>query len=206
MPIVELSLDPSFGQKALERAIQRFGLDPEPLEQLLSIERAGAINGDPDECRFRDVILSGQRTADFFLRSGAVQCGLAATRLVHKARADEVCEDAAHVGFAVARESREHFPTTDHALLLNVAEHHFPERLAALRPRFGEPLDLLLIGAKRQPEHVRDDLPAQTLALELGHQVQEHLIRDVRKRRPEPPRRRELSDQDRGLPHDRVDE
>lgn len=70
----------------------------------------------------------------------------------------------------------------------------------------GDALDLPLIGAEGEAEHVGSDLPADTLGVELSGELQEDLIGDVSQRRARSARRCQLGDEDGGLPHHGVDE
>ena len=81
-----------------------------------------------------------------------------------------------------------------------------PERHAPRRHRLAEPLHLLAVRAERHAEHVGDHLLADALALELGHQPDEHLVGDVPERRTHAFDRGEPRDEHRRLPHDGVDQ
>ena len=68
------------------------------------------------------------------------------------------------------------------AALLDERAQRRPERDAANACRLLQALQLELVRAQRQTEHVCGHLLADTLALELRHQSQKHLIGDVRQR------------------------
>src|SRR5262249_2762317 len=64
----------------------------------------------------------------------------------------------------------------------------------------------LLITAQRESEHVGDHLAAHALAFDLARKLDEHLVGDVRERRSQPGRSRQLRNQHRRLLHDQVDQ
>src|SRR5262249_55925125 len=106
----------------------------------------------------------------------------------------------------VAVKALEHFAPRYERLLAEVIEDRLPQRTAALGLAFAQALRLALIAAQRDAEHVRADLPAHALSLDLAREIEKHLTRDPRERRAHTARGRELRDQHRGLAHDRVDQ
>ena len=86
------------------------------------------------------------------------------------------------------------------------AEHRLPHRA----PRFGLALGHLantpVVGAKRHPEHVGDDLLLDAAMLQFAGQVEKHLLGHVRQRGAYPARGSELRNEDHRLLHDGVDE
>ena len=81
-----------------------------------------------------------------------------------------------------------------------------PEGLTLLSHAFGQALDLVVVGPERESEHVRDELVREALVLQLGNQVDEHLIRGVCQLRPGTRGRCQLRDQHGRLTHDGVDQ
>jgi hypothetical protein len=63
-----------------------------------------------------------------------------------------------------------------------------------------------VVGAEGDTEHVGNYFVAEALSLQLVNEVDEDLIRRVRESGSPARRRRELRKQNRGLPHDRIDE
>jgi hypothetical protein len=144
--------------------------------------------------------------AELGVGCGAERRRLRRARREHQVALDEIREHAAHDLVVVAAESIEHVLTAHDGLRADEVVDGLPQRAAALRRALFQPLHLALVGAKRHPEHVGAHLAAHALRFELPRQLDEHLIRHVRERRPEPAARRELRDEHRRLPHDRVDE
>src|SRR5262249_14692029 len=81
-----------------------------------------------------------------------------------------------------------------------------PEGHAARSRRFAQSLDLLLVRAESQTEHVGNDLFADVLALELIDEPDEDLVGHMRQRGADAVGGRELRDEDHRLSNDGVDQ
>jgi len=127
-------------------------------------------------------------------------------RLVHEPGAEQVVQNGADLALAVRRKPFQHVRATRAPFAPDVLEHRLPQGSIGLARRLREPLDLLLIAAERQPEHVRGDPLCDALRVELAREIEEDLVRDLRERRSDAGGRRQLSDEDRRLLHDAVDE
>ena len=89
---------------------------------------------------------------------------------------------------------------------VNEVEYGDPQRAPLIGRALGEALDLSLVRAKPESEHVCAHLATYTLALELTDQVEKYLVRDVRERRSGATGSSKLCDQNRRLTHDGLDQ
>src|SRR5262249_29251511 len=124
----------------------------------------------------------------------------------HQAALSQIVKHAAHELLVVAVKSREHLRPCGNLLAFQIRVNGLPQGSTVVRRALREPLDLSLVGAERQPEHVGAYLATDALLIELPNELQKHLIGHMGQWRAGSPGRRQLRNENRRLANDGIDE
>src|SRR5690606_23646770 len=124
----------------------------------------------------------------------------------HELTVAKVAQHRPDLGFIVERKSHKDRAAGCRPVVLYEFKHHFPQGAPTLRRAFAHPLDFSTIRPKPQPKHVGADLAADALSIQFADQIKKHLVGDLGKGSFHAPVRGQLSNEDRRLMNDGVDQ
>lgn len=123
-----------------------------------------------------------------------------------RARFDEVIEDGADACAWIVAKTGQDLGVGDDFGLGNKVEDSFPEGALLIGGAFFEALDLELVGAKGQAEHIGGHFAGNALVLDGAGKVEENLIGHMGERGADAGGRGELGDENRRLVDDGIDD